>query len=70
MNEINKSPMKIAIDKNKCIACGLCSQLYPETFEFDDNEAKVIGSVTKPLKEIIDSCPSGAISISDNIDSK
>ncbi len=63
MNEINKGQSKISIDKNKCIVCGLCSQLYPETFELDNNEIKVIGLATKPTQEIIDSCPSGAITI-------
>jgi ferredoxin len=59
----------ISIDKNKCIVCGLCSQLYPEIFEFDNNnEIKVIGSSTKASKEIEESCPSGAITVNqDNI---
>jgi ferredoxin len=65
MNAINTGQSKISIDKDKCIVCALCSQIYPATFELDDNEIKVIGVATKPSKEIEESCPSGAISIVD-----
>jgi ferredoxin len=67
MNQ-NTEQSKISIDKEKCIVCGLCSQLYPETFEFDNNEIKVIGSSTKSSKEIEEGCPAGAITINqDNV---
>ena len=57
---------KIVIDPSKCIGCQTCVQLDPDTFK--NNPKTFKAEVKKPTvttknKEIIDSCPTNAISI-------
>ena len=40
--------VKVTVNKDACIGCGLCVGSYPETFEFDEEEKFV-----ESLKEII-----------------
>ena len=54
----------VKVDKEKCLGCGICVSLCPEMFEMDkDNKSQI-----KPrkkcdrLNEIIDMCPTEAIS--------
>ena len=59
--------MKVIIDKEMCIGCGLCASICPEVFEMgDDGKAKVIEKSTKStlnaVQEAVDSCPVSAIS--------
>jgi len=57
---------KIVIDPQKCIGCQTCVQLDPDTFKKNPKtfKAEVKNStVTAKNKEIIDSCPTDAISI-------
>jgi ferredoxin len=59
--------MKIKIDRNKCIGCGLCKEICGASFELTDGKAKAKKSEVKKLtneKEAAESCPVGAISIS------
>lgn len=62
--------VKMRIDDTACIAGGQCEMLEPSVFEIDDDDAigKVIGAGmldrTRAL-ELIDRCPSGAISMAD-----
>ena len=57
--------MKIKINKEKCMGCGACVSICPETFEMKNNKS----NVKKQPKEItcekdaINYCPAGAISI-------
>ncbi len=58
--------MKIKVNQNKCISCGLCTTTAPEHFKFDPKTNKAI--VVKQPKEIndkiqraIDGCPTQAI---------
>ncbi|HHH80965.1 MAG TPA: ferredoxin [candidate division Zixibacteria bacterium] len=60
--------MKIRIDEETCIACGICSQMCPEAFEAreEDGIAVVIASEEELdniecVQEAIDNCPTGAI---------
>ncbi|MFC1710265.1 ferredoxin [Patescibacteria group bacterium] len=57
---------KVIVDKNKCIACGLCSTIAPKTFKpGGDGKATVInpkGDSDKKIMEAIMCCPAGAIS--------
>lgn len=61
--------MKITVDKNKCIGCGMCVTIFPEVFELgDDGKAKMKVQEFKGLKvqkvqEAVDSCPVQAIEI-------
>lgn len=57
---------KIEVDKKKCIGCGSCEAICPESFFLKDGKA----NVKQPKKEKIsceeeakNSCPTNAISI-------
>jgi ferredoxin len=54
------------VDPKKCIGCGTCTAICPKVFELgDDGKSHVIGKDGNcNLKEVVESCPSGAISIS------
>jgi ferredoxin len=61
--------MKPNVDKDTCIACGLCPSICPECFDMqDDGKAGAIvdevpeGAVDS-AKEAEESCPVNAISI-------
>lgn len=61
--------MKATVDKDTCIACGLCPSICPECFEIgDDGKAGFIvdeapsGSEDE-VKEAAESCPVSAISV-------
>lgn len=53
---------KISIDENKCIVCGLCTQIHPTVFALENNKIKVIANPTEAISDILEMCPSGAIS--------
>ncbi len=60
--------LKVEIDKNKCIGCGVCVSLHPDLFEMGpDGKARFIGGDKegneKGVREAIASCPMGAIKI-------
>lgn len=54
----------VSIDKEKCIGCGLCSELCGEVFEIQgDGKAGVKKDKNIPcVKDAIASCPVSAIS--------
>lgn len=62
--------MKVSVDPDLCIACGLCEEICPEVFEVGDNEtAIVIGSPDgneDAVEEAADSCPTEAIIIEED----
>ena len=57
----------VKVNKEKCIGCGLCSNLCPEVFELtEDGKAKVkenadLEKNKEGVKEAKESCPAGAI---------
>ncbi len=58
--------MKVRIDPDICIGCGLCVSTCPEVFKMEDDKAVVIGSaVPKGSEELaqkaVDECPVTAI---------
>jgi len=58
--------MKIKIDKQKCLGCGVCINLCPEVFELKNGKSEIKEKVDLEknkdcIKESIDSCPVGAI---------
>lgn len=61
--------MKVVIDQDGCIGCGLCVNTCPEVFEMnDDNIAEVYKQpteVTDEVQEAVDGCPVQVISIED-----
>jgi ferredoxin len=55
--------MKLRVDSDACIGCGLCVGTYPDAFEFDDEgKARVIAEIDDASGEdAMGSCPVGAI---------
>lgn len=61
--------MKVKVDKDLCIGCGLCVSTCPEVFKMEEDKAAVIGtSVPKDAEEnckkAVEECPVTAIIIS------
>lgn len=60
--------MKITIDENACVGCGLCVNLCPEIFALKDNniaQVKPEKSCDKNLHKIASQCPVNAILVND-----
>ncbi len=59
--------MKVSVDQDLCIGCGLCESICPEVFRMnDDNLAEVIeqpDSISDTCREACESCPVSAITI-------
>jgi ferredoxin len=57
--------MKVAIDEDKCIGCGVCQSLCEECFQIKGATAEFIGGECKEcdLKEVAESCPVDAIKV-------
>ncbi len=61
--------MKITVDKDKCIACGMCASTCPQCFEIKDGFSHVKEGVEDhrdcDLDQVAADCPVGAIEISE-----
>ncbi|MCF7894922.1 MAG: ferredoxin [Candidatus Omnitrophica bacterium] len=60
--------MKIIIDENACVGCGLCVNLCPEVFLLKDNNIAKVKSeepCDKNLHKIASQCPVNAILVKD-----
>lgn len=57
--------MRIEINHNACIGCGMCKYIDEDTFDFDDKEYIVAktNNITELTKEAANSCPVEAIKI-------
>ncbi|MCR4434757.1 MAG: ferredoxin [Clostridiales bacterium] len=61
--------MKARVDREKCIGCGLCTNICPEVFELDEEGlarvkvSEIPESSAEAAGEAADSCPAEAISI-------
>ncbi|HAN09746.1 MAG TPA: ferredoxin [Clostridiales bacterium] len=59
--------MRGKVDKDLCISCGLCPDVCPEIFRFDDDEKAIAEDIEIPedvvdrAKEAEDGCPTSAI---------
>jgi ferredoxin len=50
--------MKVTVDEETCIGCGLCSETCPEVFEMTDD--KVIVKVDEVPEDVIETCREAA----------
>ncbi len=62
--------MRIAINKDVCIGCGLCEELLPDIITVGSYHAKVVRAELRPEEEptaaaAAQDCPVGAISFSE-----
>ncbi len=60
--------MRVTIDEDSCIGCGLCVEECPEVFEMDDDKVRVktggvAGDVADSCKGVAENCPAEAIQI-------
>jgi len=65
--------VKISVDEDACLGCGLCMHICPEVFEMDYEKAHVNIAEVPPrmesvCKEAAGDCPSSAITITDDED--
>lgn len=66
---------KVKLSNDKCIGCGACTAIDPEHFDFDNenNVCKVISQEnvenSASIQEAVESCPVGAISITEENES-
>ena len=63
--------MKVKVNKDACIGCGACAAICDEVFEINDeglSEAKVEevkDELQDEVRDAADSCPTGAIEVSE-----
>jgi ferredoxin len=50
--------MRVTVDEEACIACGLCAETCPEVFELKDD--KVIAKMEEVPEELAESCREAA----------
>ena len=60
--------MKVRVDEETCIVCGLCAETCPDVFEVIDDKVSVkVGEVPKEVadkcREAAENCPVEAIQI-------
>ncbi len=60
--------MRVTVDKEVCISCGMCVNTYPDIFKFNSNdkaeaiESNLPENMEKAGLDAVDLCPVGAIS--------
>jgi ferredoxin len=50
--------MRVTVDEEACIACGLCAETCPEVFELKDD--KIIAKMEDVPEELAESCREAA----------
>jgi len=60
--------MRVTVDEETCIGCGLCSETCPEVFEMNDDKVRVKvdevpEDVVETCREATENCPVEAIQI-------
>ena len=56
---------KVVVDSDRCLRCGMCVGIAPNTFDYGDDGESVVKNeeVTDAAKEAAEMCPVSAISI-------
>jgi ferredoxin len=56
---------KVVVNEEKCIGCGSCVGMAPNTFDWNDDGKSTVKNteVTKEAEEASECCPTGAITI-------
>jgi ferredoxin len=62
--------MKVTVDQDACVGCGLCVDTCPSVFVMEGDIAKVVAATATPddeqaCREAADGCPVEAIAIED-----
>lgn len=56
--------MKVKVNKEKCIGCGVCENICPKVFKLKDGKAVAKANTNENCaKEAADSCPVQAIEV-------
>ena len=61
--------MKVNVDRDSCIGCGLCADICPDVFELDDEDIAVVKQDPVPsdleddVKDAADQCPVECIEV-------
>jgi ferredoxin len=60
--------MRVTVDEEACIACGLCAETCPEVFELKDDKAvakmeEVPEELAESCREAAEECPVEAIQV-------
>ena len=59
--------MKVKINNEKCLICGMCASMMNEVFDFNDegivvaDSSKINEENEEQVKETMENCPVGAI---------
>ena len=62
--------MRVTVDEETCMGCGLCAETCPEVFEMNDEKVRVKvdevpGDLADTCREAADDCPVEAIQVED-----
>lgn len=61
--------MRVKVNKEKCLICGMCASMLPEVFNFNDegfveaNNDNINEDNEEEVKDTKNNCPVGAIEI-------
>ena len=59
--------MKVKINNEKCLICGMCASMMNDVFDFNDDgiveadNSKINDENEEEVKEVMNNCPVGAI---------
>ena len=64
MKKLEVTNKMVKVDKEKCIGCGACESVCPESFKMNvEMKAEFTGKKSDCMKEAEETCPVDAISL-------